>query len=150
MAQSDHFDALVLGSGEGGKYLAWHLARSGQHVGVIERRLIGGSCPNTNCLPSKNEIWSAKVAHLAQHAGQFGTTTGPVGINMDRVRQRKREMVDGLIATNLELYETRGARLIMGEGRLAGPSMLEVQLNEGGTRLMEADRIFINVGTHGT
>jgi len=150
MAQSDRFDALVLGSGEGGKYLAWHLARSGQRVAVIERRLIGGSCPNTNCLPSKNEIWSAKVAHLAQHARQFGTTTGPVGIDMDRVRQRKREMVDGLIATNLDLYRSSGASLVMGEGQFAGPSVLEVRLNEGGTRLMEADRIFINVGTHGT
>jgi pyruvate/2-oxoglutarate dehydrogenase complex dihydrolipoamide dehydrogenase (E3) component len=150
MAQSDRFDALVLGSGEGGKYLAWHLARSGQRVAVIERRLVGGSCPNTNCLPSKNEIWSAKVAHLARHAWQFGTTTGPLGIDMDRVRQRKREMVDGLIATNQDLYETSGASLIMGEGRLAGPSMLEVRLNEGGTRMMETDRIFINVGTHGT
>jgi pyruvate/2-oxoglutarate dehydrogenase complex dihydrolipoamide dehydrogenase (E3) component len=150
MAQSDRFDALVLGSGEGGKYLAWHLARSGQRVAVIERRLIGGSCPNTNCLPSKNEIWSAKVAHLAQHARQFGTTTGPVGIDMDRVRQRKREMVDGLIATNLDNYKSSGASLIMGEGQLAGPGRMEVRLNEGGTRLMQSDRIFINVGTHGT
>ncbi len=73
MAQGDHYDALVIGSGEGGKYLAWHLARSGQRVAVIERRWIGGSCPNINCLPSKNEIWSAKVAQLARHAGEFGT-----------------------------------------------------------------------------
>jgi pyruvate/2-oxoglutarate dehydrogenase complex dihydrolipoamide dehydrogenase (E3) component len=150
MAQSDRFDALILGSGEGGKYLAWHLARSGQRVAVVERRLIGGSCPNTNCLPSKNEIWSAKVAHLAQHARQFGTTTGPVGVDMARVRQRKREMVEGLIATNLDAYKSSGASLIMGDGRLAEPGVLEVRLNGGGTRLMEADRIVINVGTHGT
>ncbi len=150
MTETDRFDALVLGSGEGGKYLAWHLARSGQRVAVIERKLIGGSCPNTNCLPTKNEIWSAKVAHLAQHAAQFGTTTGPVGIDMNRVRQRKREMVNGLIATNLDNYKSSGASLIMGEGRLAGSGMLEVRLNAGGTRQMHADRIFINVGTHAT
>jgi pyruvate/2-oxoglutarate dehydrogenase complex dihydrolipoamide dehydrogenase (E3) component len=64
MSQPEHFDALILGSGEGGKYLAWHMAQSGRRTAVVERRWIGGSCPNVNCLPSKNEIWSAKVAHL--------------------------------------------------------------------------------------
>ena len=64
MPQPEHFDTLVLGSGEGGKFLAWHRAGSGHRTAVVERRLIGGSCPNTNCLPSKNEIWSAKVADL--------------------------------------------------------------------------------------
>nr|HMN55738.1 mercuric reductase [Ottowia sp.] len=68
---------------------------------MVERRWIGGSCPNINCLPSKNEIWSAKVADLARHAGPFGTQTGPVTVDMARVRQRKREMVDGLIAMHL-------------------------------------------------
>ena len=68
MPQSEQFDALVLGSGEGGKYLAWHLAKSGRRTAVVERRWIGGSCPNINCLPSKNEIWSAKVADLTRHA----------------------------------------------------------------------------------
>jgi choline dehydrogenase-like flavoprotein len=64
MAQSERFETLVLGSGAGGKHLAWHLAQSGQRTGLVERRWIGGSCPNINCLPSKNEIWSAKVADL--------------------------------------------------------------------------------------
>ena len=76
MAQPERFETLVLGSGEGGKYLAWHMAKSGQRTAVIERKLIGGSCPNTNCLPSKNEIWSAKVADLVHLAGRFGTVTG--------------------------------------------------------------------------
>ena len=64
MAQAEHFDALFLGSGPGGNQLAWHLARSGQRVAVVERRYIGGSCPNIACMPSKNEIWSARIAHL--------------------------------------------------------------------------------------
>src|SRR5579862_7037157 len=72
MPQQDHFDALIIGSGEGGKFLAWHLARSGHRTAVVERKLIGGSCPNTNCLPSKNEIWSARMVHLVRHANQFG------------------------------------------------------------------------------
>ena len=71
------YQNVVIGSGEGGKYLAWHLAQSGQKTAVVERRWIGGSCPNTNCLPSKNEIWSAKVANLVYHASKFGTMTHP-------------------------------------------------------------------------
>ena len=73
MPQSEQFEVLVLGSGFGGKLLAWHLAKSGRRTAVVERRWIGGSCPNIACLPSKNEIWSARVAHLARHAAQFGT-----------------------------------------------------------------------------
>ena len=78
MPSIDHYQILVLGSGEGGKYLAWHMARQGHRTAVVERRYVGGSCPNTNCLPSKNEIWSAKVAELVRHAERFGTVTGPV------------------------------------------------------------------------
>jgi pyruvate/2-oxoglutarate dehydrogenase complex dihydrolipoamide dehydrogenase (E3) component len=92
VSQPEQYDALVLGSGEGGKYLAWHLAKSGKRTAVVERRWIGGSCPNTNCLPSKNEIWSAKVAYLVQHAEQFGTNAGSVTVDMLKVRQRKRQM----------------------------------------------------------
>ena len=75
MSQPEQFEVLILGSGEGGKLLAWHMARSGRRTAVVERRWIGGSCPNIACLPSKNEIWSARVAHLAHHAAQFGTMT---------------------------------------------------------------------------
>ena len=97
MSQPERFDILVLGSGEGGKYLAWHTAQCGHRTAVVERQLIGGSCPNTTCLPSKNEIWSAKVADLVRRAAEFGTVTGPGSVDMARVRQRKRAMVEGLI-----------------------------------------------------
>ena len=73
MSQPEQFEVLILGSGQGGKLLGWHMARSGRRTAVVERRWIGGSCPNIACLPSKNEIWSARVAHLAHHAAQFGT-----------------------------------------------------------------------------
>ena len=89
MQQAEHFDVLILGSGSGGNLLAWHLAPSGQRVVLVERRYIGGSCPNIACMPSKNEIWSARIAHLVRHAAQFGTITGPVTIDMVKVRQRK-------------------------------------------------------------
>ena len=94
MAQPEQFEVLILGSGEGGKLLAWHMAGSGRRTAVVERRWVGGSCPNIACLPSKNEIWSARVAHLARHAAQFGTTTGTVTTDMAKVRQRKRDMVE--------------------------------------------------------
>ncbi len=141
-------NALVLGSGEGGKYLAWHLARSEQRTAVVERRWIGGSCPNINCLPSKNEIWSAKVADLMHHANRFGATTGPSAIDMAKVRQRKRDMVQGLIDMHLEYYKASGAELIMGEAHFVAPKSLEVRLNDGGTRVLTGEHVFINVGTH--
>jgi pyruvate/2-oxoglutarate dehydrogenase complex dihydrolipoamide dehydrogenase (E3) component len=122
MSVPEHYHMLVLGSGEGGKYLAWHMARSGHRTAVVERKLIGGSCPNTNCLPSKNEIWSAKVA----------------------------DMVNGLIDMHLDLYKKTGAELIMGSGRLLAPKTVEVSLNDGGTRTLTADRLVLNVGTHAT
>ena len=71
MFQPERYEILILGSGAGGKLLAWHMARSGRKTALVERRYIGGSCPNINCLPSKNEIWSAKVAHLARHGAQL-------------------------------------------------------------------------------
>jgi pyruvate/2-oxoglutarate dehydrogenase complex dihydrolipoamide dehydrogenase (E3) component len=140
----------VLGSGEGGKYLAWHMARSGHRTAVIERKLIGGSCPNTNCLPSKNEIWSAKVADLVHHADRFGVLTGSVSVDMPRVLARKRDMVTGLIDMHLDLFRKSGAELIMGSGRLVAPKTIEVGVNEGGTRVLTVDRVVLNVGTHAT
>src|SRR6266511_1593151 len=112
MSQPERFEILVLGSGEGGKYLAWHMAQAGYRTAVVERQLIGGSCPNTNCLPSKNEIWSAKVADLVRRAAAFGTVTGPGSVDMARVRQRKREMVEGLITLHLDRFKASGAELI--------------------------------------
>ena len=148
MSQPERYDVLVLGSGFGGKLLAWHMARSGRRTAVVERRWIGGSCPNIACLPSKNEIWSARIAHMAHHAAQFGTVTGPVAIDMAKVRQRKRDMVDREIALHLQNYKQSGAELIMGSGRFVAPKTLEVQLNDGGTRVLAGDQVFLNLGTH--
>jgi pyruvate/2-oxoglutarate dehydrogenase complex dihydrolipoamide dehydrogenase (E3) component len=148
MPQAEHFEVLVVGSGAGGKLIAWHLAHSGQRTAVVERRWIGGSCPNIACMPTKNEISSARVAHLARHAAQYGTTAGPVAIDMGAVRKRKREMVERQVAAHLHNYKATGAELIMGSGRFAGPKTLEVTLNDGGTRLLSADKIFLNLGTH--
>jgi pyruvate/2-oxoglutarate dehydrogenase complex dihydrolipoamide dehydrogenase (E3) component len=150
MSQPEHFEMLVLGSGEGGKYLAWHMAQSGHRSAVVERKWIGGSCPNTNCLPSKNEIWSAKVADLIHHANRFGIVTGSPATDMKRVLARKRDMVDGLIAMHLEKFKASGADLIMGAGRFIAPKTIEVSLNDGGTRVLTGDRVVLNLGTHAT
>ena len=149
MAQCEHFDVLILGSGFGGKLLAWHLAQSGRRTAVVERRWIGGSCPNIACLPSKNEIWSARIAHQARHAAQFGTViAGAVATDMAKVRQRKRDMVEREIALHLHNYSASGAELIMGSGRFVAPKTLEVRLNDGGTRVLAGDQVFLNIGTH--
>ncbi|HEY2025329.1 mercuric reductase [Paraburkholderia sp.] len=148
MSEVEHFDTLILGSGQGGKLLAWHLARSGQRVAVVERQWVGGSCPAVACLPSKNEIWSARVAHLTRHAADFGMTTGPVTVDMAKVRERKRGMVEREASFHIDAYASSGAELIMGTGRFAAPRTIEVQLNDGGTRTLSGNRVVVNTGTH--
>ncbi len=144
----ENYKNVIIGSGEGGKYLAWHLAQAGQKTVVVERRWIGGSCPNVNCLPSKNEIWSAKVADLVHHAAQFGVTLGNTSSDMVAVRKRKRDMVDGLIAMHLDRYKASGAELVMGEAKFTASRSLEVRLNDGSARALTGERIFLNLGTH--
>ncbi|MBZ9982486.1 MULTISPECIES: mercuric reductase [unclassified Mesorhizobium] len=148
MSEPEQYDVVILGSGQGGKLLAWHLARAGKKVAVVERRWIGGSCPAVACLPSKNELWSARVAHLTRHAAEFGTVIGPAVTDMAQVRRRKQDMIDREVAFHLNAYETSGAELIMGSGRFVAPKTLEVALNGGGTRLLVGDKVAINVGTH--
>ena len=148
MPQSEKFEVLVLGSGIGGKLIAWHMAQSGHRTAVVERRWIGGSCPNVACMPSKNEISSAKVAHSARHGREYGAVTGSVTVDMVIVRQRKRAMVERQVAKHLEIYRASGAELIMGSGRFIAPKTLEVNLNDGGTRVLAAAKVFLNVGTH--
>ncbi len=148
MPQPEHVDVLILGSGGGGKLTAWHMGRSGKRTAVIERKWIGGSCPNIACLPSKNEIHSAEVAHFARTGAEFGVMTGPIKIDMAKVRQRKRDMVQRLIDAHLKNYRESGAELIMGTGRFVAPKTIEVSLNDGGTRTLVGDKVFLNVGTH--
>ena len=148
MPQAEQFEVLVFGSGTGGKLMAWHMAQSGRRTAVVERRWIGGSCPNIACMPTKNEISGARVAYLTRHAAQFGMVAGPVATDMSAVRKRKREMVERQVATHLQKYKASGAELIMGAGRFAGPRALEVTLNDGNTRVISADTVFLNLGTH--
>jgi pyruvate/2-oxoglutarate dehydrogenase complex dihydrolipoamide dehydrogenase (E3) component len=146
----ENYEALVIGSGEAGKYLAWTLAGEGHRAAVVERELIGGSCPNIACLPTKNIIYSAKVRSLAARHADFGVDTGPVRTRMKGVRDRKRTMVDGLRQLHLDRYQASGAELIMGQARFTGPRTVEVDLADGGTRWISGERVFLNLGTHAT
>lgn len=148
MSHVEHFDTVILGSGQGGKLLAWHLGRSGQRVAVVERQWVGGSCPAVACLPSKNEIWSARVAHVTRNAANFGAVTGPVAVDMEKVRARKRDMVEREVKAHLDAYAASGAELIMGSGRFVAPKTIEIELNDGGTRTVSGDQAVVNVGTH--
>ncbi len=148
MPDIDHYNNIVLGSGEAGKYIAWTLAKQGERTAVVERRWIGGSCPNIACLPSKNVIHSANVASLFARAAEFGVDIPSFSISMEAVRARKREMVEALVKTHLSNYETSGAELILGEGHFTAAKTLEVKLRDGHTRHINSDRIFLNVGTH--
>lgn len=143
-----HIENAVLGGGEAGKYLAWDLAQQGRPVVVIERALVGGSCPNVACLPSKNLIHSAKVAELAGRAESFGVQTGAATVDMGGVRRRKREMVDGLIAIHQKKFAVPNLEFVLGEGALVGPRTIEVTRPDGNRRRYIADRLFLNLGTH--
>ena len=116
MSEPEDYDLVVLGSGEAGKFLAWTQAAQGKRAAVIERKYVGGSCPNIACLPSKNVIHSAKVASLLRRSAEFGLASTGGKVDMATVCSRKRIMVDGLVQMHRKKYEKSGAELIMGHG----------------------------------
>jgi pyruvate/2-oxoglutarate dehydrogenase complex dihydrolipoamide dehydrogenase (E3) component len=150
MTQPEEYDVLILGSGAGGKLLAWTLPKKGMKVAVVERKYIGGSCPNIACLPSKNVVHSAKVASYFFRSAEFGITKDNTRINMTGVRDRKRKMVTGLVDLHLDLYKKSGAQLIMGSGCFIAPKTIEVTSAEGQKRVLRGKKVVINTGTHAT
>jgi pyruvate/2-oxoglutarate dehydrogenase complex dihydrolipoamide dehydrogenase (E3) component len=146
----EEYDVVVLGSGESGKYIAWTLAKKGMRAVVIERKYIGGSCPNIACLPSKNLIHSAKVASYFWRSGEFGISKENTRINMSVVRDRKRKMVDGLVDMHLANFKASGAELLMGFGRFIGPKTIEVALADGGRRILRGEKVVISTGSRAT
>src|SRR5215469_16519588 len=110
------------------------MAKEGRRTAVVDRKYIGGSCPNVACLPSKNVIYSAKVASLVKRHREFGIETGPIAIDMGGVYARKREMVHGIVQVHLDKYQSAGGEFIFGEGAFVGPRTLRVTLQDGGER----------------
>jgi pyruvate/2-oxoglutarate dehydrogenase complex dihydrolipoamide dehydrogenase (E3) component len=146
----EEFDLVILGTGEGAKYLAWTLAAEGKRVVSIDRKYIGGSCPNIACLPSKNIIHSAKVASYFSRATEFGIQIEDFTIDMPAVRERKRTMVADLVDIHINNFKKSGAELVMGTGRFIAPRTIEVALNDGGTRILRGTDVVIGTGTRAT
>jgi pyruvate/2-oxoglutarate dehydrogenase complex dihydrolipoamide dehydrogenase (E3) component len=150
MADAEKYEILVLGSGEAGKWTAWTMADEGRRTTMVERKWLGGSCPNIACLPSKNVIYSARVASLARRGAEFGLEMDQLRINMAGVQQRKRKMVEEEHQFHAKRTADAGIDLIMGEGRFVAPRTIEVRLNDGGVRRIAGERVFLDLGSHST
>ena len=147
MTDVETFDAIVIGTGQAGKPLAGDLAEAGQHTAIVERDRVGGTCVVRGCTPTKTMWASARVAHLARRAEDYGVRTGEVSVDMETVRQRKRDIVDDWVAGSRKGLERReGLELIFGDARFTGEREIEVELEGGGTRRLGADRVFLNTG----
>jgi pyruvate/2-oxoglutarate dehydrogenase complex dihydrolipoamide dehydrogenase (E3) component len=136
---------MVLGSGEAGKSIAWHLGGANQRVVVIEQRYVGGSCPNIACLPSKNIIHVASVAQIVSTSEALGIRVSRT-VSMREIQARKRAMVEGLVQLHLNRFATSGCELVMGRGHFIAERTIEVALNGGGTRTLRGDKVFLDLG----
>ncbi len=141
------YDAIMIGSGQGGGPLAGALAQAGWKTAIIEREHIGGTCVNEGCTPTKTMVASARVAYLARRAADYGVQSGPISVDMSVVRKRKRDIVDSFRSgSENSTRNTEGLDLFMGTAHFTGVKTIEVQLNTGETRLLNANTIFINAG----
>src|ERR1700678_3133086 len=145
--QLEEFDLVILGGGTGATIAAWTFAAEGKRVAVIERKYIGGSCPNIACLPSKNIIHSAKVASYFHRSKEFGINHNGFTIDMSGVRERKRKMVRGLNDMYLENYKNTGAEFILGTGKFIAPRTVEAALADGTIRHLRGTNVIVSTGT---
>jgi len=150
MSTPEQYDAIIIGSGEAGKWMAWHLGSQGQHVINIEDKRIGGACPNVACLPSKNVIHSAKVAQYFQRGAEFGMIHSDWHVDMAGVNAHRQQLVDGNLQVHLANYAKNHAEIVMGFGHFIAEKTVEVALNAGGTRTLRSDRIFVDTGSRAT
>ena len=146
MSTSEKYENLVLGSGGAGKFIAWTMGDAGRRTAMIERRALGGACPNVACLPSKNIIYSAKVISLARRGAEFGLKTHSLSVDMEAVQRRKRTMVQGLHKMHADRTTASGAELIMGIARFVAPRTVEIELRDGGKRTIFGGRVFLDLG----
>jgi pyruvate/2-oxoglutarate dehydrogenase complex dihydrolipoamide dehydrogenase (E3) component len=144
---TEKFDAIIIGSGQGGNPLAEVLTAAGKKTAMIEREHAGGTCINTGCTPTKTMVASARVAYLARRGSDYGVDVGPVAIDMARVRERKRNIVSTFRQSREKRLANAHAEFIHGEASFTGPGKLSVALHDGGKRQLVAPQIFINTGT---
>jgi pyruvate/2-oxoglutarate dehydrogenase complex dihydrolipoamide dehydrogenase (E3) component len=140
------YDALVIGAGQAGGPLAGALAKAGRRTALVERAHVGGTCVNEGCTPTKTMVASARVAYLARRAADYGVRTGPVSVDLARVRQRKRAIVEMFRKGSEGGLARAGVDLIMGEAHFTGPHTVEVQRNDGGAVTLSAPWVFVNTG----
>ena len=148
--QLEEYDLVILGGGTGSTVAAWTFAAEGKRVAVIDRKYIGGSCPNIACLPSKNIIHSAKVVDYFRRSKEFGIRHDGFTIDMSGVRDRKRKMVSGLNEMYLDNYRKTGAEFILGTGRFIAPRTVEVTLSDGTSRHLRGTNVIVSTGTRAT
>jgi pyruvate/2-oxoglutarate dehydrogenase complex dihydrolipoamide dehydrogenase (E3) component len=146
----EEYDLVILGGGTGSTVAAWTFAAEGKTVAVIDRKYIGGSCPNIACLPSKNVIHSARVASYVRHSEAYGIHKENVRVDMSAVRDRKRKMVSDLNALYLDNYKKTGAELLLASGRFVAPQTIEAQFPDGTRRLLRGTNVIISTGTRAT
>src|SRR3712207_5095309 len=148
MTETQHYDAVVIGAGQGGVPLARALAQAGRKTALLEREHVGGTCINEGCTPTKTMVASAKVAYFDRRSADYGVQNGPVSVDMHKVRQRKRDIVQSFRSANeRRIEETEGLDLLMGEASFSAPKELQIRLNGNGETFgLTADDIFINVG----
>lgn len=145
------YDAIIIGSGQAGNPLAKHLAKAGWKTAIIEKRLVGGTCINDGCTPTKTMIGSSRMAYLANRSSDFGVEVDDYSINFNKVTDRKNKVVESFrSASEKGLEETENVDLIFGEAEFAGHKTLQINLKDGGTEEITAEHVFINTGTQTT
>jgi pyruvate/2-oxoglutarate dehydrogenase complex dihydrolipoamide dehydrogenase (E3) component len=145
--EAQHYDAVVIGAGQGGVPLSQALARAGRKTALIEREHVGGTCINVGCTPTKTMVASARAAYMDRRSADYGVHDGPVTVDMSEVRHRKREIVDSFRNSGVRRIEaTEGLDLIAGEASFTGPKTLAVRTNDGEEFMLDADNVFIDTG----
>ena len=143
----ESYNSIVIGTGQGGKPLALAFAQAGWKTAVIEREFVGGTCINVGCTPTKTMVASARVAYMARRAADYGVRTGPISVDLAKVRQRKRAIVESFRdGGRSRLEKTPGLDLLMGEARFISPKAVEVRMQDGAVRQLTAETIVINTG----
>ena len=148
MSPEQRYDAIVVGAGQAGTPLCRALAEAGLHTALVEREHVGGTCVNEGCTPTKTMVASARVAYLARRGADYGVQTGGVSVDLKRVRQRKRDIVNSFRnGSQTRIEKTPNVDLIFGTASFTGTKALRVRGKDGSERPLSADKIFINAGT---
>ncbi|MFE3055837.1 mercuric reductase [Nocardia sp. NPDC059239] len=142
----ERYDTIVIGASQGGRFLPVELAKAGQKVALVERGQLGGVCVNIGCTPTKTMVASARLAHQARSAAEYGVRIGPVSVDVAAVRERKRAMVVGARQNYASRLAQDGLDLIEGEAHFTGPKSVEVASTDGGRRQISAPVIVIDTG----